>query len=65
MEVKLKEHIAVNHTRECPWSCRVCGREFRAESNWRTHEKKQHPEEYQQRFKPAYLGPKNNEIEGN
>lgn len=52
---KLTEHVAVVHTREYPWACRVCGRQFRAAANWRMHEKKSHPEEYQQFFKPSYL----------
>lgn len=56
-EVKMKEHIAVRHTRDFPFKCRVdgCGREFRAEANWKIHEKKAHPEEYDKYFKPHYL----------
>jgi uncharacterized Zn-finger protein len=42
--VKLKEHIAVNHTREYPWSCKTCGKGFRIESEWYYHRKKMgHP----------------------
>jgi hypothetical protein len=40
--VKLKEHIAVNHTREYPWSCAVCGVGFRNESGWYFHKKFAH-----------------------
>ena len=55
-DVKMQEHIAVRHTREFPFKCRVagCGREFRAEGNWKTHEKKAHPEEYDKYYKPFY-----------
>jgi transcription elongation factor Elf1 len=52
---KLKEHVAVIHTREYPWACRVCGRQYRAAANWRMHEKKSHPEEYAKLLKPNYL----------
>ena len=55
--VKLKEHVAVVHTREFPWSCRVCSRQFRAEANWKKHEKREHPEEYERLFKPHYMRP--------
>lgn len=55
-QTKLKEHVAVVHTREYPWACRVCGRQYRAEANWRMHEKKSHPEESAKLFnKPNYL----------
>jgi uncharacterized C2H2 Zn-finger protein len=48
------EHVAARHTREYLWKCRVCGKEFRAEGNWRMHEKRAHPEEYDKIFKPFY-----------
>lgn len=51
---KLLEHIAVHHTREFLYKCRVCGKEFRQEVNWKCHEKKNHPEEYDKIFKPFY-----------
>ncbi|XP_070504623.1 zinc finger protein 37-like [Chironomus tepperi] len=56
-DVKMQEHIAVKHTREFPFKCRIagCGREFRAEGNWRSHEKKAHPEEYNKYYKPFYM----------
>jgi hypothetical protein len=64
-EKKMVEHVAVKHTRDYPFKCRVltCGKGFRAEGNWRIHEKKQHPEEYEAFFKPFYKrGP--NELVG-
>jgi uncharacterized C2H2 Zn-finger protein len=56
-EKKLREHIAVVHTREMLFKCRVteCGKGFRAEGNWKQHEKKAHPEEYEKFFKPFWL----------
>ncbi|KAG5667065.1 hypothetical protein PVAND_015065 [Polypedilum vanderplanki] len=63
-EQKLKEHVAVKHTREFLFKCRVptCGKEFRAEANWKMHEKRQHPEEYLKFFAPTYIrGPKDND----
>jgi uncharacterized C2H2 Zn-finger protein len=55
-ETKLNEHVAVRHTREFLFKCRVpgCGREFRAEGNWKMHERKAHPEEYEKVFAPYY-----------
>jgi uncharacterized C2H2 Zn-finger protein len=54
--LKLTEHIAVAHTREILFRCRVpgCEKGFRAEAGWKTHEKKVHPEEYEKIFKPFY-----------
>lgn len=56
-KTKMLEHIAAKHTREILFRCRVegCGREFRAEGNWKVHEKKFHPDEYEKFFKPNYL----------
>ncbi|KAL7012622.1 hypothetical protein ACKWTF_014962 [Chironomus riparius] len=55
-QLKLQEHVAVRHTREFLFACRVsgCDRQFRSEANWRNHEKKYHPEEYDKLFKPFY-----------
>ncbi|XP_070508339.1 GDNF-inducible zinc finger protein 1-like [Chironomus tepperi] len=54
--IKMQEHVAVRHTREFLFRCRVtgCDRQFRSEANWRNHEKKYHPEEYDKLFKPFY-----------
>lgn len=56
-KVKMQEHVAVRHTRDFLFKCRVqhCGREFRSEANWKIHEKKNHPVEYEKFFKPHYL----------
>lgn len=64
-KTKMLEHIAAKHTREILFRCRVegCGREFRAEGNWKVHEKKFHPDEYEKFFKPNYL--RNHESETN
>ncbi|CAG9810177.1 unnamed protein product [Chironomus riparius] len=55
-ETKLNEHVAVRHTREFLFKCRVpgCGREFRAEGNWKMHERKAHPDEYEKTLAPYY-----------
>lgn len=55
-ETKLNEHVAVRHTREFLFKCRIpeCGREFRAEGNWKMHERKSHPEEYEKFLAPYY-----------
>ncbi|KAG5667066.1 hypothetical protein PVAND_015066 [Polypedilum vanderplanki] len=55
-ENKMIEHVAVKHTRDFPFKCRVlsCQKGFRAEANWRIHERKAHPEEYEAFFKPFY-----------
>lgn len=55
-QLKLNEHVAAAHTREFLYTCRVpgCGKQFRAEGNWRMHEKRAHPEEYEKIFKPFY-----------
>lgn len=56
-KIKLTEHVAARHTREILFRCRVegCEKTFRAEGNWKVHEKKFHPEEYDKFFKPSYL----------
>lgn len=53
---KLIEHVAVAHTREFLYQCRVpeCAKQFRAQASWKTHEKKNHPLEYEKIFKPYY-----------
>lgn len=55
-QIKLKEHIAAVHTREYLYTCRVpgCNKKFRAEGNWKMHEKRAHPEVYNKIFKPSY-----------
>jgi transcription elongation factor Elf1 len=55
-DVKLYEHIAAAHTREFLYKCRVpgCTKKFRSEGNWKMHEKRAHPEEYEKIFKPFY-----------
>lgn len=62
--VKLIEHVAARHTREILYRCRVegCGKTFRAEGNWKVHEKKFHPDEYEKFFKPSYLRSPEEEI---
>lgn len=56
IQMKLREHIASVHTREILFRCRVpgCEREFRAQGNWKMHEKRAHPEIYEKIFKPFY-----------
>lgn len=55
-EKKLAEHRAAVHTREFLFKCRVpgCEREYRAEGNWKMHEKRSHPDEYDRIFKPFW-----------